>query len=47
MEGKALGKGLSALIPEKVEDGKSAGVSYLETDSIKDSSLQPRTKYDV
>jgi len=48
MEGKALGKGLSALIPDREKDGtvKSEAVAYLKTDSIHDNSLQPRTNYD-
>ncbi|MCK5259877.1 MAG: ParB/RepB/Spo0J family partition protein [Candidatus Omnitrophica bacterium] len=48
MEGKALGKGLSALIPEKEKDAvvKSEGVAYLKTNSIQNNSLQPRTNYD-
>ena len=46
MEGKALGKGLSALIPERVDEVKSEGFSYLEINLIKDNRLQPRTKYD-
>lgn len=48
MEGKALGKGLSALIPEKgkAEALKGEAVAYLRTDSIRDNSLQPRTNYD-
>lgn len=45
MESKALGKGLSALIPEKVS--KRAGeVTYLKTDLIGDNPFQPRTHYD-
>lgn len=46
MEGKALGKGLSALIPSKDEESKNETVSYLKTNSIRDNSLQPRTNYD-
>jgi ParB family chromosome partitioning protein len=48
MEGKALGKGLSALIPERknVEEVKSESVAYLKTKLIQDNSLQPRTNYD-
>ncbi len=45
MEGKALGKGLSALIPEKTEDAKGEAVVYLETGIIRKNSLQPRTNY--
>jgi len=46
MEGRALGKGLSALIPEKKEEVKGEAVAYLKTNSIQDNSLQPRTNYD-
>lgn len=50
MEKKALGKGLSALIPEKVvldaQDIKSEGVMVVPVSSIRENSLQPRTKYD-
>jgi len=45
MEGKALGKGLSALIPDRGEETKSETVAYLKTDSVDDNSLQPRTNY--
>jgi len=45
MEGKALGKGLSALIPEKSKQTKGDVVAYLKTTSIQDNSLQPRTNY--
>jgi ParB family chromosome partitioning protein len=46
MEGKALGKGLSALIPKDNAQTKSETVSTLKTGSIRDNSLQPRTNYD-
>ena len=45
MEGKALGKGLSALIPKTDTQTKTEVVSYLKTSSIRDNSLQPRTNY--
>ncbi|VAX37481.1 Chromosome (plasmid) partitioning protein ParB [hydrothermal vent metagenome] len=50
MENKALGKGLSALIPEKLPEGipqdePRNGVAFLKTASISDNSLQPRTNY--
>ena len=45
MEGKALGKGLSALIPKTNTQVKTEVVSYLKTSSIRDNSLQPRTNY--
>jgi ParB family transcriptional regulator, chromosome partitioning protein len=50
MEHRALGKGLSALIPDKVElDSNSqnaSSVSYVKTSLIQNNALQPRTKYD-
>jgi len=47
MEKKALGKGLSALIPEKKEtSNQDAKVMSIRTDEIKDNSFQPRTNYD-
>lgn len=46
MDHKVLGKGLSALIPEKSEQASSENVSYVKTSLIKDNSLQPRTYYD-
>ena len=45
MEGKALGKGLSALIPKTDTQTKTEIISYLKTKSIRDNSLQPRTNY--
>ena len=45
MENRALGKGLSALIPEKTEV-KSGDVKYLNTALIDDNKFQPRTNYD-
>lgn len=42
---KALGKGLSALIPEKSSVAPGETVSFIKVASIKDSSLQPRTNY--
>ena len=52
MENKALGKGLSALIPikkDKADDtssGNSAKVAYMETALIQNNSMQPRVHYD-
>ena len=46
MDGRALGKGLSALIPEKVSTLAEGSVSYVKINLIKDNSLQPRTNYD-
>lgn len=47
MEGKALGKGLSALIPEKDLSALDAPnpATYLETRLIRNNSLQPRSDY--
>lgn len=50
MEGRALGRGLSALIPEKVNIDQASGkeaVSYLKVASIKENSQQPRSHYDT
>ena len=45
MENRALGKGLSALIPDKIT--KNGGdVAYLKTELIHDNPFQPRTHYD-
>jgi len=48
MEKRALGKGLSALIPEKSENvsGNGESIAYLKTHEIKRNSLQPRVNYD-
>lgn len=50
MESKALGKGLSALIPEKNNlpvdlINPSQSVAFLRTSRIKDNSFQPRLHY--
>jgi ParB family chromosome partitioning protein len=46
MEARALGKGLSALIPENEDKlSKSEGVGFIKTNLIKDHTLQPRTHY--
>jgi ParB family chromosome partitioning protein len=45
MDNKVLGKGLAALIPEKIELN-TEGATLLKTALIKDNSLQPRTYYD-
>lgn len=48
MEKKALGKGLSALIPETVLEGTNENrQSFLDVSKIKNNSLQPRGYYDV
>lgn len=44
MDNKALGKGLSALIPEKSKT-QTESVSYIKTELVRDNSLQPRTNY--
>ncbi len=46
MEHRALGKGLAALIPEKVELSSSGSVAYVQTSLLKENSLQPRMNYD-
>jgi ParB family transcriptional regulator, chromosome partitioning protein len=52
MESKALGKGLSALIPEKAANlpidllNPPQSVAFLKTAKIKDNRLQPRLHYD-
>src|SRR3989338_11469713 len=44
MENRALGKGLSALIPDKVS--KAGGeVTFLKTELIQGNPFQPRTHY--
>jgi len=47
MEKRALGKGLSALIPDKERDDSIAGevVAYLKTSTIIDNRFQPRSDY--
>lgn len=42
----ALGKGLSALIPEKSNRKNEEGVFLVKTATISDSSQQPRSNYD-
>lgn len=46
MDNKVLGKGLSALIPEKTEQASGESVIQIKTGLIKDNRLQPRTYYD-
>ena len=43
MENRALGKGLSALIPEKTTSVEN--VKYVKTELVKENRLQPRTNY--
>lgn len=45
MDRKALGKGISALIPDK-ETGKEEKVVYLPVDRIKPNPFQPRKDFD-
>ena len=45
MENRALGKGLSALIPDKVATDQAARVTYLKTAHLRDNRLQPRTTF--
>ena len=47
MSKSALGKGLSALIPDKVDifDNKTGAITRLKASLIKDNSFQPRTDY--
>ena len=46
MENRALGKGLSALIPEKTSATKGESVAYIKISDIRANSLQPRVNYD-
>ena len=46
MESRALGKGLSALIPERSAVSKSETVTQVNISDISENSLQPRTNYD-
>lgn len=45
MEKKALGRGLSALIPEKESERKKE-IIYVQTDQIKPNPFQPREDFD-
>jgi len=45
MEGHALGKGLAALIPERVDSVSSENVSNVRTDLIKENKFQPRINF--
>jgi ParB family chromosome partitioning protein len=44
MERKALGKGISALIPER-ESGRKDEIIYVQTDQIKSNPFQPREDF--
>ncbi len=45
MERKALGKGISALIPE-LSSGRKDEIIYVQTDKIKPNPYQPREEFD-
>lgn len=45
MEKRALGKGLSALIPDKADSIAGEVVAYLKTAEVKGGRFQPRTSY--
>ncbi len=47
MQNRALGKGLSALIPETSKETNTQSVKCVKTQLINDNSLQPRTHYDA
>ncbi len=46
MEKRALGKGLSALIPENATLEKGEAIAYINTSQIKKNTLQPRKEFD-
>ncbi len=46
MERKALGKGISALIPEREEKDSQNKIIYVQTDQIKPNPFQPREDFD-
>jgi len=46
MEKKALGKGISALIPEKEASKKQAGILLVDIKKIKPNPFQPREDFD-
>ncbi len=47
MEKNAIGRGLSALIPERIEEGRGdAGTSYADVERIKPNPFQPRENFD-
>ncbi|MBN1871304.1 MAG: ParB/RepB/Spo0J family partition protein [Candidatus Omnitrophica bacterium] len=45
MQKKALGKGLGALIPERVEESRD-GILHVAIDKVKPNPLQPRENFD-
>jgi ParB family chromosome partitioning protein len=46
MERKALGKGISALIPERTLEEKGEKINYIKLEQIQPSPLQPRKDFD-
>jgi len=46
MENRALGKGLSALIPERADSSDGDSIKYLKLSEIKENAQQPRTEFD-
>jgi len=46
MENRALGKGLSALIPEKTDSTDTDSIKHLKLSEIKENVQQPRTEFD-
>ncbi|MFC1657801.1 ParB/RepB/Spo0J family partition protein [Candidatus Omnitrophota bacterium] len=46
MERKALGKGISALIPETEHEEKGARILFVKIDQLRASSFQPREDFD-
>ena len=46
MESRALGRGLSALIPEKNNTIKNENISIVKLSEVSENSLQPRINYD-
>ena len=46
MERKALGKGISALIPEREFPEKGERIAYVKLDEIKPNPFQPREDFD-
>jgi len=46
MESRALGKGLSALIPEKTDVDQQNQVKYIKTNEVTENSAQPRSDFD-
>jgi ParB family chromosome partitioning protein len=47
MERRALGKGLSALIPEHVSEQRKEEILYVQSDQIKPNPFQPREDFDT